>query len=87
VPHPSRILRIGVPIELAQWGEEGWDHRRSTSHNAVAFALVFLVVIPKGDLLLFVAFTFFSSDFSPKIACQVQKPLNPLQANDIQVAF
>jgi hypothetical protein len=40
VPHSSRTLRIGVPIEFAQWGEDGSDCRTSTSHNIFAFVLV-----------------------------------------------
>jgi hypothetical protein len=54
---------------------------------AVAFALAFLVVIPEGDLLLFVAFAFIFRVFSPKFACQAPKPLKPFPDSDIHVAY
>jgi hypothetical protein len=31
VPHPSRILRIGVPLSLLNWGEDGWDVNRPSA--------------------------------------------------------
>jgi hypothetical protein len=39
------------------------------------------------DLLLFVAFTTFFRDFSPKIACQAPKRPNAIRISNIQVAF
>jgi hypothetical protein len=40
-----------------------------------------------GDLLLFVAFAFILRVFSPKIACQVPKPLKSNKQKKIEVAF
>jgi hypothetical protein len=45
---------------------------------------------PKGEAADFIAFVFcflFFCVFSPKIACQAPKPLNPLPSNNIHVAF
>jgi hypothetical protein len=44
-----------------------------------AVAVAFLVVIPEGNLLLFLVLATIFRVFSPKIACQVPKsPENPL---------
>jgi hypothetical protein len=47
--------------------------------------LCFLVVIPEGDLLLFVALTISFLIFSPKIACQAPSPSNQRIINNIQM--
>jgi hypothetical protein len=61
---------------------------KSTSLTAIfpVAALLSSFSSPK-DLLLFVALAFIFHVFSPKIACQVQKPPKPLQTNTIRMAF
>jgi hypothetical protein len=56
-------------------------------HFAVAVAVASLVVIPEGDLLLFVAFAFIFRVFGPKIACQVPKPPKSFTINNLHLAF
>jgi hypothetical protein len=52
-----------------------------------ASAVAFLVVIPEGDLLLFLALAFIFFKFLPKIACQAPKPPKSLKQKEIKLAF
>jgi hypothetical protein len=49
------------------------------------FAFAVLVVIPEGDLLLFVPFALFILILRPKIACQALQSPNRFRINNIQM--
>jgi hypothetical protein len=52
--------------------------------NALTFCLSVIPQESSCDLIFFVALTSFFHDFSPKIACQVPKPPNPIKINNIR---
>jgi hypothetical protein len=73
--HPVRDLLLSLPLRESQ--VERPPH--------FAFVLASLGVILK-DPLLSLALAFIFRVFRPKIACQAQKPPNPLPINNIRVA-